>query len=135
MIVFDTSALLALLDRGEPDHKALRSLVASRPGPRIVTDFVLAEVDYLILKRLGGRAERAFLEQVAGGVFLRERLSADDIKRASAVLARYREQAFGLTDATTMVLADRLRAPVATLDHRHFSLYRDKGGKPLEIVP
>jgi predicted nucleic acid-binding protein len=135
MIVFDTSALLALLDRGEPDHKALQALIVSRPGPRIVTDFVLAEVDYLILKRLGGRAERALVDQGLGGVFLRERLSADDLKKASAVLARYREHAFGLTDATTMVLADRLRAPVATLDHRHFSLYRDRRGKPLEMVP
>jgi uncharacterized protein len=135
MIVFDTSALLALLDRGEPDHKALQSLTGSRPGPRIVTDFVLAEVDYLILKRLGARAERALVDQVLEGVFLRERLSADDFRRASAVLTRYREQAFGLTDATTMVLADRLRVPVATLDRRHFALYRDRRGKPLEIVP
>ncbi|HVV49964.1 MAG TPA: PIN domain-containing protein [Polyangia bacterium] len=135
MIVFDSSALLALLDRGEPDHKALQGLIARRPGPRVVTDFVLAEVDFLILKRLGERAERAFVAQVVEGVFLREPLTVEDLKRASVALERYREHAFGLTDATTMVLAERLQTPVATLDRRHFSLFRDKRGKALEIVP
>ncbi|HEX3904744.1 MAG TPA: PIN domain-containing protein [Polyangia bacterium] len=135
MIVLDSSALLALLDRGEPDHRALQALIAQKPGPRIVTDFVLAEVDFLILKRLGERAERAFVDQVVENVFLRERLTTDDLKRASTVLTRYREHALGLTDATTMVLSERLQAPVATLDRRHFSIYRDKRGKSLELLP
>lgn len=135
MIILDSSGLLALLDRGEPDHQAVHALIAKRPGPRLVTDLVLAEVDFLILKRLGAEAERAFVDQVIEGVFLREPLADDDIRRAGAALAKYGDQDLGLTDATIMVLAERLRAPVVTLDRRHFSLYRDRRGRPLELLP
>lgn len=45
------------------------------------------------------------------------------------------DQSLGLTDATLMALAERLRAPVLTLDWRHFGLYRDRRGKPLELLP
>ena len=135
MILADTSGLLALLDEGEPDHAAVTKLVKREPGPLLVTDFVLAETDFLVLDRLGARAERDFLAQLSVGALLREPITANDLTRAIEISTDYLDQEFGLTDATLMALAERLGRPVLTLDRRHFTTFRTKKGKPLRLLP
>ena len=134
MLLCDTSGLLALLDSGERAHRRVRNAVETNAGPLLAIDFVLAELDHLLLHRLGPSAEGRFLEQVAKGVFLREGVSDPDFARASTIARRYREHEIGLTDAALMAVAERLRCPVLTLD-RHFELFRDRRGSPLTLVP
>jgi predicted nucleic acid-binding protein len=135
MILCDTSGLLALLDRGEPDHRAVQTAAAAADGPLLVTDLVLAETDYLVLRRLGSRAERAFVDQLIEGVFLREAVSSDDLGAAARICLQFGDQDLGLTDATLMALAERLRCSVLTLDRRHFTPFRDRRGRPLHLLP
>jgi predicted nucleic acid-binding protein len=134
--VVDSSGLLAFLDRGERDHRAVRRLVAAEPGPLVVTDFVLAEVDYMVLTRLGRSAERAFIRQLVEGVLFREPVSDPDLRRAQEIVRRYADKAVGLTDASLMAVAERLGAKrILTLDLRHFAEFRDRKGAAFEIVP
>ena len=101
----------------------------------LTTDLVLAETDFLVLRRLGPAAERAFLDQILAGALTREPVVAADLVRAREVLAQFADQDFGLTDATLMTLAERLRIPVLTLDRRHFDTFRTKQGERLTLLP
>ena len=135
MLLADTSGLLALLDRGERDHTRVTEAVEEDAGPLLVLDLALAELDHLVLSRLGTKAELGLLEQLAEGVFVREPVSEADLRRAMAIARRYREHALGLTDTAQMAVAERLACPVLTLDRRHFELFRDKKGRPLTLLP
>jgi uncharacterized protein len=136
MIVLDTSGLLALLDRGEPEHTRAMAAVEKDGGPLILLDMVLAETDYLILRRLGREAERAFLAQILDGVFVREPVTEHDLQRADEIIEAYRDHPIGLTDASVLAVAERLgERRVLTLDHRHFRAFRDRKGRALELLP
>jgi len=125
-----------LLDRGEPEHIRTHGALAKERGPLVVTDLVLAEADFLVLKRLGPTAEREFIAQIVEGVFLREPVTQADIERAMEIADQFADQRFGLTDATLMALSERLGVRrVLTLDRRHFALFRTRDGKALELLP
>lgn len=136
MILLDSSGLLAALDEGEPDHEATMAILDAARGPLLVIDFVLAEVDYLVLQRLGAKAEADFLSQLTGGAFVREPVTASDLERARAIAEAYADQAIGLTNASMMAVAERLAGcQVLTLDRRHFAPFRDRRGRPLRLLP
>ena len=40
-----------------------------------------------------------------------------------------------MTDAAVMGVAERLGAPVLTLDRRHFGAFRDRKGTALALLP
>lgn len=136
LLVVDASGILAAVDSGERAHRSIARLLARDHRPLVTIDFVLAEADYMILTRLGGEAERAFVQQVVDGVFSREAIGEADLRRAAEIAGRYREHDLGLTDAALMAVAERLRArQVLTLDHRHFSVFRDAKGRAFELLP
>ena len=135
MILADTSGLLALLDEGEPRHADVRGVLEADPGPLLTIDFVLAETDFLVRSRLGSSAGRAFLEQICEGALQREPLEPSDLQRAAAILTQFRDQSFGLTDASLMSVGERLQVAVLTLDRRHFGVFRDRRGAPLVLRP
>ena len=136
MIIVDTSGLLCLLDAGEVEHALVCACVAEEPGPLVTVDFVLAETDYLVLRRLGRQAEQNFLAQVMQGAVLREAVSDDDLDRASRIIEQFGDQDLGLTDAAVMAVSERLDTlRVLTLDRRHFTPFRDRKGRALELLP
>jgi predicted nucleic acid-binding protein len=136
MIVLDTSGLLCLLDAGEKEHKRAAAVLEGDPGPFVTIDFVLAETDYLILRRLGAAAERAFLAQVIAGAILREEVGTADLRRARSIAEHYQDHDLGLTDAALMAVCERLDSRrVLTLDHHHFAIFRDRRGRPLQLLP
>ena len=52
------------------------------------------------------------------------------------MIARYRDQAIGVADASIVVLADRYRTrEVLTLDHRHFDVLRPLSGGRFKLLP
>ena len=136
MIILDTSGLLCLLDSGEKEHARAVEAVEDDAGPLVTIDLVLAETDYLLLKRLGRRAERAFVAQLISGAIQRESITSDDLVRALTISKRFEDQDLGLTDATVMALTERLETrKVLTLDRRHFGPFRDRRGRALELLP
>lgn len=136
MIGLDTSGFLALLDAGEPDHDAAKVAIKEAAGIRWTTDFVLAEVDYVVCKRLGVQAELSFLSQVRQGAVRREPVTDTDLARAQVLIGKYTEHAIGLTDATLVSVAERLGCQrILTLDRNHFRLFRLRSGKPFVLVP
>lgn len=136
MILLDTSGLLAAIDAGQSQHRAAADALRALPPPWILSPFVLAELDYLLATRVGVRAERALLAEVAGGVYRIEGFEAEDVAAAERVIRRYADLEIGLADASIVVLANRygLR-DVLTLDERHFRALRGPGGRPFRLLP
>jgi predicted nucleic acid-binding protein len=135
-VIVDTSALLAFLDRLEQAHHSVCAAVDASAGPFLVSEMVLAELDYLVLSRYGVEAEFKMLEALADGSWTIESLTADELPTAKTVVTRHRDLEIGLTDATNVVLAHRFRTPtIFTLDHRHFDVLRQMNGRPFEVLP
>lgn len=126
MIVADTGAVLALLDRDDQHHPAVRALFAADPQAWLLPWAILPEVDYLVFTRLGARAQRIWLDDLARGAFAVEWGKADDLPLAHALIRRYASLEMGLVDAVVMAAAERLGADIATVDLKHFGVVRLK---------
>jgi len=114
----------------------VRQAVAEHSGPLVTIDLVLAELDYLVLKRLGPDAKTALVEQLIEGAVLRQPVSDADLVHAAAINLKYRDLQLGLTDTALMAVAERLGpAPVLTLDRRHFAPFRTKRRGALRLLP
>lgn len=137
MTILDTSGLLAAIDSGQRLHAASREALESADRPLILSPYVLAELDYLLLKRVGREAEVTLLGEVASGVYRLEPFSADDVARAVEVIERYSGFAdLGLADASNVVLAERHGTrDVLTLDERHFRALSGPEDAPFRLLP
>ncbi len=136
MIVLDTSGLLAAIDGSQHDHAAAADVIRTSDGPLLLSPFVLAELDYLLVTRISVVAELAFLDQVASGAYRLEPMDPSDVSRAVEVISQYRDLELGLADASIVVLAERYgTVDVLTLDQRHFRAVDGPRGKPFRILP
>ena len=120
MIVADTGAIVALLDRTDRHHRALRALYADDPDAWILPWAILPEVDYLVGTQLGTRVHRLWLSDLAAGAFTVHWGSDADLSAAAALAGKYASLNLGLVDALVIAVADRLKADIATLDLRDF---------------
>ncbi len=136
MIVLDTGGLYAALDANETLHgRAVAALVSSRP-PRLLSPFVLAELDYLISTRVSHKAQMALIDEIARGAYQLEPFSPEDVGLARRVMERYADLHVGLTDASVVVLAQRHRTlDLLCTDERHFRSLRGPGGRPFRLLP
>ena len=136
MIVLDTSGLLAYLDTDQDRHEDVKASVEADPGPFLLSPFVAAEVDYLLLDRVGAAAELLFLGEVARGAYRLEGFGAEDVEQAAQVIGRYRDLRIGLADASLVVLAARAGTNrLLTLDERHFRAVRPLRGRAFTLLP
>jgi len=105
------------------------------PGLRLVIPaLVIAEVTYLIGTRLGWAAEARFIGALADHDVRSP--EPEDWYRIRALIEKYRGFPLGGTDASVLVLAERLRTRVIiTTDRRHFNALRGAGGHPFELLP
>jgi len=131
MIVADTGALIALFDRSDRHHDALRRLYEENPDRWVLPWAILPEVDYLTAAHLGPRARDLWLADLASGGFNVEWGRAEDLTAAERICRRYKGLRIGLVDAVVLAVAERLRASaIATLDLKHFGAIAIKG-RPL----
>ena len=135
MIILDTSALYALFRADDPMCATVSDALRDEPV-RIVSPYVVAELDYLFLTRYGVDAQHQVLDALASGAYELPTLGIPDLSACAAVIARYRDLSIGVTDASLVVLADRYGTTrVATFDRRNFGALRTMDGNPFELVP
>ena len=136
MIIADTSGLLAAMDPDEVHHEACRSVIEAEGAPLVLSPFVLAELDYLVTRKLGTEAELAMLRDVSAGAYRLIPMDSGDVASARSVVARYRDLGIGLTDASIAVLAEKYGTfDVLTLDERHFRAMRSGKGDAFRLLP
>jgi predicted nucleic acid-binding protein len=128
VIIADTGAVVALVDRKDRHHGVLRALFEAAPDEWLLPWAILPEVDYLLANHVGTRAQDAFLADLADGSFAVEWGREEDLDAAQRLARQHRALRIGLVDAVVMTLAARHRASaIATLDLRHFGAVKLPG--------
>lgn len=136
MIIADTSALLAFWNPAEDGHESVLSFLGSNTEDLVVSPYVIGELDYLVAPRLGIDQELAMIEELSVGAYLLADFAAEDLGTAHSIIARYRDQNIGVTDASLVVLADRYRTrTILTLDRQHFDVLRPLTGGRFKVIP
>jgi uncharacterized protein len=136
VILLDTSGVLSALDQSQRHHDECASVLRESSPPLLLSPFVLAELDYLLMRHVGQSAQAALLGEVARGAYQLEVFSAADIARAKEVIEKYADLDIGLADASIVVLAERHTASaVLTLDQRHFRALRIARRRRFRVLP
>lgn len=136
-LILDSSGLLSAIDTNQHFHQAAREALECAVGPLIISSFVLAELDYMVLTRYGPSEELALLGEVSRETYRLESFSAEDVSKAMEVMGRYAGFGdVGLADASNVVLAERYGTrDILTLDERHFRVLRGPGNLPFRLLP
>lgn len=135
-MIVDTSALLAFYDRNEPKHRDVVDVIDQATGPLVISPYVVAELDYLLLTRHGPDAEQAVLADLAAGGWELAHMDAARVTAAAQIVERYADVPIGIADASNVVLAEAYGTrSIVTLDRRHFGILRAADGSALTVLP
>lgn len=135
-LIGDSGGIYGLYDASERKHKAIRAAFEAERGLVVIPMAVLSELDYLLRKKLGIRAELDFIGDVQSGAFTLEACLPGDLTRCAALIENYRDLDLGLADASVIACAERLGTlRILTVDERHFRVVRTSKGKALILLP
>lgn len=126
MITFDTSGLFALLNRKDPDHEPVKAVVLESTGPFLVPAGIMAEVAYLIERRLGAGVLDRFLEDLESGGLTLE-CGEENLPRIREIAQRYADLPLGFADSSVIACAESNGGSVLTLDRRDFEVVAREG--------
>jgi predicted nucleic acid-binding protein len=132
LITLDTSGLLALLNRRDPDHSRVRAAFDADSGPYLVPAGILAEITYMVEQRLGLRTLDLFLEDLESGAYSLD-CGQQDLARIRALITRYADLPLGFADASVVACAERSGGRVLTLDLRDFGVVARAG--TIHVLP
>jgi predicted nucleic acid-binding protein len=122
-VLWDSSAILALLDADDADHTravAVARQLAAERRPSFITNYIEVEAHALLLRKLGRALAREWL--LTGGLPV-VRAQPEEEQRAKEILARHTDKDWTLCDAMSFaVLEARHVARAFTFDH-HFRQY------------
>ena len=122
-VLWDSSAILALLDRDDADHAravATARQIAEERRPSFITNYIEAEAHALLLRKLGRTMALQWL--LAGGLPVVWVVPAEE-QAAKEILIRFTDKDWSLCDAISFAVLDGRSIPSAfTFDH-HFRQY------------
>jgi predicted nucleic acid-binding protein len=122
-VLWDSSAILALLDADDNDHRravAAAERIAAERRPSFVTNYVEAEAHALLLRKLGRAIAREWL--LAGGLPV-VRATPQEEDRAKVIIATHSDKDWSLCDAISFSVLDSRGARMAFTFDRHFRQY------------
>ncbi len=126
LITLDTSALLALLNRRDPDHGAVKAAFLEDGGPHLVPAGILAEIAFLVERRLGLEVLDALLADLESGALAFE-CGEEDVPRVRELVRRYADLPLRFADAAVIACGERHGGKVLTLDVRDFGVVAREG--------
>ncbi len=106
MITLDPSAVLALLDRAHPNHRAATATLERVRRPTVVPAAILAEVDGVLATGLGPSATPLFLRGLELGQTLLD-CGDRDVPRIHELMTRFAPVPLRFVDAAVVVCAER----------------------------
>lgn len=122
-VLWDSSAILALLDADDADHQTASSIakqMATQERPSFVTNYIEAETHALLLRKLGRTLAREWL--LAGGLPVL-RLTPQEEARAKEILTKYSDKDWSLCDAMSFAIIEGRGIDAAFSFDHHFLQY------------
>jgi predicted nucleic acid-binding protein len=122
-VLWDSSAILALLDADDADHTravAVAQDIASERRPSFITNYIEAETHALLLRKLGRSIAREWL--LTGGLTVVQAFRADE-QKAKEILARHTDKDWTLCDAISFAVLDARHVTRAFSFDHHFRQY------------
>jgi predicted nucleic acid-binding protein len=122
-VLWDSSAILALLDADDADHEravAIARQIASERLPSFITNYIEVEAHALLLRKLGRALAREWL--FTGGLPVIRALVEEE-GRAREIIARHSDKDWSLCDAISFAVLDARRIRRAFTFDRHFLQY------------
>ena len=132
MITLDTSGVLALLDRADPDHRRTLAALNEDAGPYLVPAGIMAEIGYMVETRFEAQVLDLFLGDLASGAYVLD-CGAQGLPLIRQLAARYADLPLGFADASVVACAERSGGRVLTLDQRDFGAVAGEGR--ISILP
>ena len=132
-IILDTGPLVAVLDQGDPHHRACVDLWPDVAERCITTDAVVTEATHLV-----GRAGALSLplELLLAAHIPILSIEHEAQEHAVRLMRRYGHLPMDYADATLVIIADMIRSStVFTLDRRGFTTYRRGSGDTFKLLP
>jgi len=134
LAIVDSGPLYAAVDADDDDHERSVAVLMRGDLHLVVPALVVAEVTYLVGRRLGFRVESRFLSGLAELAV--EAPFPEDWPRIAALVEHYGDFPLGGTDASVVTLAERLNADtIVTLDRRHFGAIRPQHRGSFLLLP
>ena len=134
LAVVDANCLYAVLDASDRNHVRCLSELQRTDLRLVIPALCVAEVCYLAEQRLGSLVEAAFLQSLAD--FDVRAPEPDDWPRMAQLVEQYANFPLGVTDASVIALAERLRTDIViTLDRRHFGAIKPLHSERLRLLP
>lgn len=135
-LLIDAAPVVALADPQEPQRAAILDVLATEPGLLVIPALTTAEIDYLLGRRFGPQARRAFLSDLAAGRFTVAGLERSDYAGVLELEQRYADLDLGLADSALITLADRYDTTrLLTFDERHFRAITPLRGEAFTLLP
>lgn len=134
LAILDSGPLYAAADLDDRAHARCVEVLQRRDLLLVLPALVIAEVSYLVGRRLGAMAEAAFLRSLRHLDV--EAPAPEDWPRMADLVVQYASFPLGGTDASVLALAERLGTDVViTLDRRHFGALRPRHCAALRLLP
>ena len=135
MIVVDAGPLVALIDRGEPDHERCIETLSSLVAPMVTTWPAFTEAMYLLGSAGGWKAQEALWKLLDRGD-LQIVPPGDALQsRTRTLMGKYRDIPMDLAYASLVAAAETLGlARIFTLDG-DFHVHRWRGKRKFEVLP
>jgi uncharacterized protein len=135
-ILLDSSVVIAAADAADINHGVAVAWFERVDEPLLLGALSLAELDLLLQRELGPGATHAVIESLVGGSIRLVTPTAEDLERASVLMAEAAEHRPRLADALLVAAAERLGIRrVAAFDRRPLAVLRPRHVRGLEFEP
>lgn len=131
MIIADSGFWVALFDRRDNHHSAIRAYTLTINELFITTLPVVTEVCYLLQVRCHPRKANDFLAAQRAGLFHLFTITESHLPRMAQLMIQYTDLPMDLADASLVLLAEELgHGRIVSTDRRDFHTYRWKNHQP-----
>ena len=135
MTLTDAGALVALVDKNQPQNARCRAMFVTLSLPLITTWPAFTEVMYLVYQLGGWPLQRNVWSYVEAGALQLHSPTGAEQERMRRLMEQYRDTPMDLADASLVATAEALNLTrIFTLDS-DFYVYRISNTGVFEVVP